>query len=91
MMLSGGRGPPGRPKAAGIRPRPPQPWQDAENYQDSVEVLLLYPEHSGAWERRFLGSLMARSRRCTPRQIDVLTSVGEKVERCMRSSWATAA
>jgi hypothetical protein len=74
-----------------IRPRPPQPWRDATDKHQAIEDLLLWVEHLSEWEQEFLCSLLRRRRPPTGRQIEVLVSIGEKVDRLIRSCWAKSA
>jgi hypothetical protein len=72
-----------------LRPPSPAPWRDAKSPQEAVESLLLWEDHLSGWEAKFLNSLLHRTRRYTPRQAEVLRNIGEKVDRCIRSWWAT--
>jgi hypothetical protein len=76
-----------RLKSAGLQPRPPRPFEEARTPPECVENLLLWPEHLTTWEEKFLESLLKQRRSFTPRQFEVLASIAEKVERCIRSSW----
>jgi hypothetical protein len=58
--------------------------------RDAVDALLLFPKHLSEWERRFLNSLLHRSRRYS-RQIELLFDAGDKVERCLSRAWSGAA
>jgi hypothetical protein len=70
--------------------RAPEPWASAECARDTVEALLLWPVHITDWERRFLESLLARTRRPTSKQYACLVAIGEKVDHVIRSSWRRA-
>jgi hypothetical protein len=76
--------------AGAFRPRPPQPWEGSQSASEAIDNLLLWEEHLSPWEIQFLNSLLRRSGRFTPRQREVLASVGKKVDRCIRSSWEAA-
>jgi hypothetical protein len=80
----------GRLKSAGIRPRSPAPWRAASSLQEAVENLVLWEDHLSRWELKFLDPLARRSQRYAPRQTEVLRNIGEKGDRCIRSSWARA-
>jgi hypothetical protein len=76
-----------RLRAALDRPAVPQPWDDASNSLEGAQGCLLWRDHLTDWEEEFLESLLRRRRRLTPKQLQVLKRIGEKVDRAIRTSW----
>ena len=68
-------------------PRMPQPWREAQTYEDGAQSCLIWAEHLTGWETGFLQSLLRQRKRLTSKQITVLGTIGEKVDRAIRAAW----
>lgn len=71
-------------------PLVPQPWADTNSYEDGAAGCLLWRDHLTDWEARFLESVLRRrtGRGLSEKQIRVLQTIGEKVDRAIRAAWS---